>query len=106
MEELFLCFFFTGDKLHIVHNKYINVAVFIRKPFFLKSDTFKEFFNECLRADVENISIWILVFNGISNSLNEVSFSKSDTTVKKERIVFCTDIRSDCLTCRVSEVVT
>ena len=54
MEEFFLCLFFSGNELHVVDNKDINVAVFIGKPLLFETDTVEEFFYECFRANIEN----------------------------------------------------
>ncbi|MNY45235.1 hypothetical protein D3C86_1803230 [compost metagenome] len=50
MEEFFLSLFFAGDKLQIIDDEYVDIAVFIGEAFLFKTNTFKELLDECLRA--------------------------------------------------------
>ncbi|MNT09798.1 hypothetical protein D3C72_1446000 [compost metagenome] len=81
MEEFFLSLFFTGNKLQIVNDKNVNVAILVREAFLFETNAFKEFLHEGFRADIQNTGIWLLGDDLITNRLHKVSFTKTNTTI-------------------------
>ena len=81
VEEFLLGFLFTGNKLHIIHNQHINIAVFVAKALLLKPNMLQKVIHKGLGGNVHNACFRVVVTNSVANGLHKVGFTKPHTTV-------------------------
>ena len=59
MEELFLSLFAPSNKLHIVDDEHIDIAVPVRKASLFEADRLDKFFDKRFRAQVGDLFAWV-----------------------------------------------
>ena len=105
VKELLLSFLAPGNKLHIVDDEHVNIAVPVRKASLFKTDRLDKFFDKRLRAQVGDFFAWVARKNLIAYRLDEVCFTKANATVDKEGIILRARAVCDRLAGGVGEVV-
>ena len=106
MEELFLCTFFSYDKLDIIYKKNIIVPVFFTElghsEFASRLTCFQcvdQLVRKCLAGDVEYLFGRIIFKDKMGNGMHKMRFSEPDSSIYKKRIInftrrFCNCQRS------------
>ena len=88
MEELILGLLFAGQKLHVVDNEDVDVAVLIGEGrVLLLLDGIDELVGERLDTDIGDALGWIVLVDLVTDGLHQVSLTETDATVHKEGIV-------------------
>ena len=106
MEEFVLCFFLASDKLHVIDDEDVNVAVLLGKTLFFEADVLEEFVHKRFSCRVENARFWLFADDFVADGLHKVGFTEASATVEKERIIFLTWVVSDRSRSSIGEVVT
>src|SRR6185312_14281017 len=75
VEEFFLGLFLVGDELHVVDDKYIDVAVFIGKALFFETNTIQELLHKSFRTYIDDAHVGLIFDNFIANCLRQVGFT-------------------------------
>ena len=105
VKELVLCFFFASDKLHVIDDEDVNVAVLLGKTLFFEADVVEEFVDERFSCRVENARFWLLADDFVADGLHKVGFTEASATVEEERIVLLAGVVSDRSRGGIGEVV-
>ena len=88
MEKFFLRFLFTGNKLDIVHQKDISVAVFVVKFQLL---AFTDGLDQCvckiIALDVYNFCAGVVLTDAVSDRIDQMCFSKAGIAVDQQRVI-------------------
>src|SRR5882724_4696238 len=90
MKEFLLGFFLAADKLDVVDNQYVHIAIFLFNILHAlipdrPHDVAREFFGRDIART------YLVVMQGsnfVSQCLEQMGFPKANSPVKKERIVF------------------
>ena len=87
MEEDVLCFFLTAEELYIINNEYIDHLVKMREVVHgIVFHGINELVREFFATDIKNSFVFRLVLDLNTDSVSEVSFTKTNTTIYKEWI--------------------
>src|ERR1043165_4477867 len=93
VEKLFLSSLLTRDELNVVDEKDIDTAITLTKGVGLVvaiSDCANQFVHEPFKREIGNPKRRVNSSNRVTDCLNEMSFPKSHTAVKIERVVCLT----------------
>ncbi len=88
MEELFLRRLFAGEKLNVVDQQHVDLAIAIaklRRAIVLQRDD--ELVGELLARDVDDVGSEVVLNDAMADRVHEVGLSQADAAVEKERIV-------------------
>ena len=86
MEKFFLGGLFARDKLNIVDQQNIDLAILGAKLFgFLVANSVDDFIGKLFRGDIEHIQASRLA--RVANGVQQVGFAQADAAIEKERIV-------------------
>src|SRR5690242_1146724 len=86
MEKLFFGRFFAGNELHIIHQQYINLAIFCAK-FLSGMEAYRvnNLVGKAIRRGIEDIQAGSLAT--MSNGVQQMRLAQTHATVEKEWIV-------------------
>ena len=83
VEEFFLCGFFAGDELNIVHHQHINAAEAVSElnvPPLL--DSGNQLVGEGFTGDIEDAFAGVMLADEVADGVHEVCFAKAYTAVE------------------------
>ena len=96
VEEFFLCGFFAGDELNIVHHQHINAAEAVSElniPPLL--DSGNQLVGEGFTGDIEDAFAGVMLADEVADGVHEVRFAKAYTAVDKQRVVGMSRVSGD-----------
>ena len=78
MEKFFLRAFFLGNKLNIIDEQNINIAVFISKFLvFIAADGIDQFIGESFTGDLEHFCFRIFIQDIMGNRMHQMGFAQT-----------------------------
>ena len=105
VKELLLSFLAPGNKLHIVDDQYIDIAIPVRKACLFEADRLDKLFDKRFRAQVSDFFAWVAREDLVTHRLDEVCLTEAHATVDEEGVILRTRAMCDCLAGGVGEVV-
>ena len=88
VEEFLLCLLLAGDKLNIVNQKQVGIAVFVAEfKVFTAADRFDEFIDKLIALDIDDVVIRMLLLDAVGDGIEQMRFAQAALSVDKQRII-------------------
>ena len=106
MEEFLLRLLLAGDKLHVIHQQQVSLAVLILElSGGTRADCLNQFIGEIVTLDVDNVAVGVTLTDLVGDGIDQMGLAEAAVTVDKEGIVPLGGFFRDGLGCGMGKLV-